>query len=342
MDSINKVLEDTITEIEVLESKQVELQNSMLSSDISPIMGISEHIRSQLSIINNGLYPLHEIVENISEYRQLVDTILEDSLSPLLEYVESMNIQIQAINEILNTVKIYSDDIGEKFKKLMERAEILSPDLLECSILYYITVGYKYNTCNSVEDICNLIQSQIDKGNELDFSLTSLTKDYDKLCDFDKLHYVFVDYYSENGCEYNFDNLVELLNNINKYCDIQDELDVLIKCKNLSSDIIIVNIVNLLERLCTKLINNNWGEIGWRESDEINADDAIKAIISTVCLNVTYKEYMGKISIPNRHAIVHHSVTCCNNYDDVCNILIDMVYKIIYCKYMQYIKRNTK
>lgn len=329
MNDTSKKIDILKNEIELLQNKQLSIQEDALKVMLEPVNEIINFLHDNrelvANLVNNALEPVNNV------------------LQPINEALSEMESYILGVTHLVDMYEVFDTEITKKFDEINKRAEILAPDFCECAILYYITIGYKIKECKSVQEIFNLIDSEKSKGNQIYFSLDFLTKRHGKICHFDKVQSIFIDYYTnENGCEYTIDNLIELLTKINECCNIQEEIDIVIKCKELDSVFIINTLINIIEELCTKLVNNKWNHMNWKESDAINANDAIKGIISLLCLNVTYDNFTGKIDIPNRHAIVHYSVTCCSDYDNMCNILIDMVYKILNCKYLQCIKRNSK
>lgn len=259
--------------------------------------------------------------ESINSYKRLCTT---DDSTILL-------VICNAAEDIINTVDDYlcsQESYIIKHEKICKQIKYDAPNIEEAAVLYYVMHGHKEYECHNLTELFE----HMDSGEvKLTLSIEGIinnSKDSDIY--FEKIQGVMEDYYHNKESKHSLNDIIELLVSWRKVgINLDDEIQLLNNCRELESKIVVLVIINLLERINNKVSKYRWTRAAWGIKDAICADDAALAIIAITCLRSSYKKIDKVNCIPNRNIIVHESVLVYEDVDKMRDILVDMMYYII-------------
>lgn len=236
-----------------------------------------------------------------------------------------------AAEDIINTLDDYlcsQESCIVKHEENCKQIKYNMPNIEEAAILYYVMYGHKEYECTNLTELIEHMDSEEVK---LDFSIKGIINNSkDSSIYFEKIQGVMEDYYCNRKSEHSLSDVIELLVSWGKVgINLDDEILLLNNCRELESKIVVLVIINLLERINNKISKYRWTRATWRMEDAICADDAALAIIAITCLRSSYKKIDKVNCIPNRNIIVHESVLVYEDVDKMKDILVDMMYYII-------------
>ena len=267
---------------------------------------------------------------------------MKDIIAAECEFKTISREQADILNQTLNNYIQYYIDIVQHNKELFDSTCLKS--IRTQSVLYYIINSEnRCKECHHIIDIMDAMNKWIKTSKDNNISIYSIinsckSNDFKHSKAEESLRMYFVG--NEWGYkQHNYYQLLQLLNDISQYVDISKELDLFKRHAKKSYEVKILIIINIIERVIYK-IGQYKDNIHRRKIDKqvkLDADMIAKAIISSRVLFCTYdNNNLNGIIIPNRNIIVHESIAIYKDKRTTYNILIDMVYNILYYDYTLY------
>lgn len=262
--------------------------------------------------------------DSINNYKSLCTTDDSTILLVICNVAEDI---INTVDDYLCSQESYIIE-HEAFRKQLKQIGYDSPNIEEAAVLYYVMYGHKEYECHNLTELFEYMDSgEIKLNISIEYIINNSK---DSSISFEKIQGVMEDYYHNKESKHSLNDVIELLVSWGKVgINLDDEILLLNNCRELESKIVVLVIINLLERINNKISKYRWTRATWRMEDAICADDAALAIIAIACLRSSYKKIDKVNCIPNRNIIVHESVLVYEDVDKMKDILVDMMYYII-------------